>query len=98
MKKTSTGQETYQAIYQRKKYAPIKKEVAKKKKEDFFARYPNWEQKKISLTEEEIYIVSSYYGLDKPRLSNREVAKQLNITTQWLYVRRKKIEARLEQN
>ena len=98
MKKTETGQETYQTIYQRNKYAPIKREIARKKKKDFLSRYPNWKTQKNSLTDEEVYILSSYYGLDGHRLLNKEIAKELNITTQWLYERRKRIEAKLDQN
>ena len=98
MEKAKTGQETYQTIYQRKKYAPIKKEVARQKKEDFLSRYPDWEQKKNSFTDEELYILNNYYGLDGQRLLNREIAKELNVTTQWLYVKRKRLEARLEQS
>ena len=98
MKKTETGQETYQTIYQRNKYAPVKRGIARKKKKDFLSRYPNWKTQKNSLTDEEIYILSNYYGLDGHRLLNKEIAKELNITTQWLYERRKRIEAKLDQN
>jgi FixJ family two-component response regulator len=98
MKKTETGQESYQTIYQRNKYAPIKREIARKKKKDFLSRYPNWETQKDSLTDEERYILNNYYGLNGRRLLNKDIAEELNITTQWLYERRKKIEAKLDQN
>jgi DNA-binding CsgD family transcriptional regulator len=98
MKKAETGQESYQTIYQRSKYAPIKREIARKKKNNFLSRYPNWEKQKYSLTDEERYILDNYYGLNGQRLFNREIARELNITTQWLYEKRKKIEAKLEKS
>jgi hypothetical protein len=98
MQKTKTGQESYQTIYQRNKYAPIKKRFSQQKRESFLERYPDWEKKKSRLTDEEIYIISSYYGLYGQRLFNRKIAKELNISTQWLYTRRKRIEAKLDQD
>jgi transcriptional regulator with PAS, ATPase and Fis domain len=98
MKKTRRQLETYQAVYQRNKYAPVKKKLCEEKKESFLARYPDWEKKKSRLTNEEIYIISSYYGLNGHREFNRKIAKELNISTQWLYEKRKKIEAKLDQD
>lgn len=98
MKKTRTKQESYQTVYQRRKYAPIKKRLNEEKKESFLARYPDWDKKKSCLTDQEIYIISSYYGLEGQRVFNRKIAKELNISTQWLYEKRKKIEAKLDQD
>jgi hypothetical protein len=91
-------QESYQTVYQRTKYAPIKNKLCQQKRESFFARHPDWEKKKSRLTDEEIYIISSYYGLDGHRVFNRKIADELNISTQWLYEKRKKIEAKLDQD
>jgi hypothetical protein len=93
MKKTE--EESYQTKYQRKKYAPTKERIAEKRKKEFFARYPNWKTQKKDLTDKEIFIISSYYGLEAPKLLNKEIAKELNITTQWLHTQRKRIEAKL---
>jgi hypothetical protein len=95
MRGTRIEKETYQTVYQRRKYAPVKKENAKKRRENFLALYPDWELRKTRLSDEELFIVNSYYGLEGQKLFNREIAKKLGITTQWLYVRRKKIEAKL---
>jgi DNA-binding MarR family transcriptional regulator len=95
MKRALVNGETYQTVYQRKKYAPIKKEVAKKRKDDFFLRHPNWDKQKNNLTDEEIYILSNYYGLEGPRLYVKTIASSLGVTPQWLHVRIKRIEATL---
>jgi DNA-binding MarR family transcriptional regulator len=98
MERALINGETYQTVYQRKKYAPIKKEFAKKRKEDFFLRYPSWDRQKNNLTDEEIYILNNYYGLEGQRLYVKAIASSLGITPQWLHIRIKKIEAKLLEN
>lgn len=95
LKQGIKSEETYQTIYQRNKYAPVKKEMARKRRESFLALHPNWEQQKKMLSDEEIFIINSHYALEGQRLFDSEIAKRLNITTQWLYVKRKRIEAKL---
>ena len=95
MKQSIKGEETYQTIYQRNKYAPVKKEMARKRRESFLASHPKWEKEKEMLSDEELFIINSHYALEGQRFFDSEIAKKLGITTQWLYVKRKRIEAKL---